>query len=70
MLVNIRFAEQYEAAECTKDYNTFAGLVKTRYIAWYVWRPIIYRDSMIELRYAFRMDGMYLLFRVGDFQKE
>ncbi|KAH1806302.1 hypothetical protein KXX35_009626, partial [Aspergillus fumigatus] len=70
MLLNMRFAEQYEAAESSKDYDVFAGLVKTNSMAWPVRRPIVYRDSMIELRYVFRLDGVYLVFRVGGFSKE
>jgi hypothetical protein len=70
MLVNMQFAKQYEIAESTEYYDVSLGFVKTKGMNWPVRRPIVYRDSIIELRYTFRVDGVYLLFRVGDFSKE
>lgn len=70
MLVNMQFARHYEVAESTGYYDVSLGFVKTKSMNWPVRRPIVYRDSIIELRYTFRVDGVYLLFRVGDFSKE
>lgn len=70
MFVNMRFAQRYEVQESTDEYEVFAGLIKSSSMDWPVRRPIVYRDSMIELRYVFRLDGVYLLFLVGEFWKE
>jgi hypothetical protein len=70
MLVNMRFAEHYEDARSYGELDIFRGFVENRSMGWSVRRPIVYRDSIIELRYGFRMDGVYIVFRVGDFLKE
>lgn len=70
MLVNQRFGEQYERAEGTEDHEVFCGWVQTSRMSWPARRPIAYDSGVVQLRYAFRLDGVYLCFMVEDFRKE
>ncbi|OJJ67633.1 hypothetical protein ASPBRDRAFT_333605 [Aspergillus brasiliensis CBS 101740] len=49
LFVNLRFAQRYEAAECGEDYEVYGGLVKLQSFSIPLRRPLVYRDSFVEL---------------------